>query len=420
MANHKKTHASEGIRLQKFLSLAGIASRRHAEELIEAGRVKISGRVVTEMGVRVIPGKSRVEVDNKPVFYSEERNYILFYKPAECITTLDDPEHRTTVIDLLPKSLPRVFPVGRLDWDTEGLLLLTNDGELAYHLSHPAVKIPRVYHAKVRGEIKENSPELKKLQNGVELEDGYAKPDRVSILKFTGNNTWLEIELHIGRNRIVRRICEAVGHPVMKLRRVSFGSLNLDGLELGAFRDLTEYEVAELYGQCEIGNMPSVRHKAGVRFARGFDPKERTMPRQAAPSKEKMEREDAERGARLNKRPRPSKIQIEISDKDKKDKRKPLKRAETLKAAAETTRYAHDEKRSFNASWNAKSDDRKSFPRDDRRDDRKSFPRDDDRRESRKSFPRDDDRRENKREMTSGKKRPFAGGVKPTRRSSRD
>ena len=123
----KVNQAPEGaIRIQKFLSLAGVSSRRHAEELVAQGRVKVSGRVVTEMGTLVVPGKSRVEVDNKPVFYNEERNYVLFHKPAECITTLDDPEHRTTVIDLLPKGMPRLFPVGRLDWDTEGLLLLTN------------------------------------------------------------------------------------------------------------------------------------------------------------------------------------------------------------------------------------------------------------------------------------------------------
>ena len=148
----KVNQAPEGaIRIQKFLSLAGVSSRRHAEELVAQGRVKVSGRVVTEMGTLVVPGKSRVEVDNKPVFYNEERNYVLFHKPAECITTLDDPEHRTTVIDLLPKGMPRLFPVGRLDWDTEGLLLLTNDGDLAYRLTHPGSNVPRVYHAKVRG-----------------------------------------------------------------------------------------------------------------------------------------------------------------------------------------------------------------------------------------------------------------------------
>ena len=419
MSNENRDNGA--IRIQKFLSLAGIASRRHAEELIEQGRVKVSGRVVTEMGVLVVPGKSRVEVDNKPVFYSEERNYILFHKPSNCITTLDDPEKRTTVIDLLPKSLPRVFPVGRLDWDTEGLLLLTNDGDLAYKLMHPNAKVPRVYHAKVRGELKDTSAEFKRLQKGVELEDGLAKPDRVSVIKFTGNNTWIEIELHIGRNRIVRRMCEAIGFPVMKLRRVMFGDLTLDGLPLGAYRDLTEAEVANLYAQLgDVSDVPAVRSKSGVRYARGFDPKERTMPRQAAPTREKLDQEDEIKRSRVNKRPRPSKIAK--LDEDAPKRRTPKKFAVTGKKFAdrEDARFEHDRSRSFASSWATESagdsrrdernyrdndgrrqsrddsrtersafarDERKAFPRDERGD-RKAFPRDE--RSSRKAFPRDE------------------------------
>ena len=405
MSNENRDN-SGAIRIQKFLSLAGIASRRHAEELITQGRVKVSGRVVTEMGVLVVPGKSRVEVDNKPVFYSEERNYILFHKPSNCITTLDDPEKRTTVIDLLPKSLPRVFPVGRLDWDTEGLLLLTNDGDLAYKLMHPNAKVPRVYHAKVRGELKDTSAEFKRLQKGVELEDGLAKPDRVSVIKFTGNNTWIEIELHIGRNRIVRRMCEAIGYPVMKLRRVMFGDLTLDGLPLGAYRDLTEAEVANLYAQLgDVGDVPAVRSKTGVRYARGFDPKERTMPRQVAPTREKLEREDEIRQSRVNKRPRPSRIAK--LDEDAPRRRAPKsfsvagKKPRDSRPAQEDRRFEHDDKRSFAGSWATGSEqgteradrfdnrhsDRKSFSRDERGD-RKSFPRDE--RGDCKSFPRDE------------------------------
>ena len=407
--NTEKTAAPGAIRIQKFLSLAGIASRRHAEEMIAQGRVKVSGRVVTEMGVHVIPGKSRVEVDNKPVFYSEERNYVLFHKPAECITTLDDPEHRTTVIDLLPKNMPRLFPVGRLDWDTEGLLLLTNDGELAYRLTHPAAKVPRVYHAKVRGELKDNSPELKKLQDGVELEDGFAKPDRVSIIKFTGNNTWLEIELHIGRNRIVRRLCDAVGFPVMKLRRVAFGNLTLDGLALGAFRDLTESEVVDLYEQVgELGAVPTVRSKAGIRYARGFDPKERTMPRQVAPRREDLERKDEEKSIRVNKRPRPSKMREEMLREEK------PRRAERTRP--ESPRFTPDAGRSFSSAWDDKGrDERKSFPRDNR-DERKSFPRGD--RDERKSFPRDN--RDERKSFPRGdrdERKSFPRGERDERKS---
>ncbi len=389
MSNDKK-NADEGIRIQKFLSLAGIASRRHAEELIAQGRVKVSGRVVTEMGTHVIPGKSRVEVDNKPVFYSEERNYILFHKPAECITTLDDPEHRTTVIDLLPDSLPRVFPVGRLDWDTEGLLLLTNDGDLAYRLTHPAVKIPRVYHVKIRGELKDNSPELKKLQNGIDLEDGLAKPDRVAVIRFTGNNTWLEIELHIGRNRIIRRMMDALGFPVMKLRRVAFGNLTLDGLALGAFRDLTEGEVAELYAMCgDLGSIPTIRSRSGVRFAKGFTPKERTMKRQVAPTLEELERRNAKKKSDSSRKAHKDSRRPEAAGIDGRRNRQP----------ENAPRFAHDTRRSFNASWDMEErndgKERKSFPRDEDKREKKSFPRDEDRRE-RKSFPRDEDRREKK------------------------
>ena len=399
MSKTRKTDAPEGaIRIQKFLSLAGVSSRRHAEEMIAQGRVKVSGRVVTEMGTLVVPGKSRVEVDNKPVFYSEERNYILFHKPAECITTLDDPEHRTTVIDLLPKGMPRVFPVGRLDWDTEGLLLLTNDGDLAFRLTHPGAKVPRIYQAKVRGELKDASPEFKKLQNGIELEDGFAKPDRVSVLKFTGNNTWIEIELHIGRNRIVRRLCEAIGYPVMKLRRIAFGNLTLEGLPLGTYRDLTPEEVTSLYEQVgDLGNVPIVRSKSGVRYARGFSPSERTKVRQAAPSKEELERRDAERHSRVDHRPRPSRMKNDEKENIKKSKfkikseKKFENRKENQKEnLKEEQRYTRDESRRFASSWDDRGD----------REERKSFPRGD--REERKSFPRGDK-----------PKRPFAKGVKP-------
>ena len=428
MSNFKKSEAPEGaMRIQKFLSLAGVASRRHAEEMIAAGRVKVSGRVVTEMGTLVVPGKSRVEVDNKPVFYSEERNYILFHKPAECITTLDDPEHRTTVIDLLPKGLPRVFPVGRLDWDTEGLLLLTNDGDLAYRLTHPGAKVPRVYRAKVRGELKDGSLEFKKLQNGIELDDGFAKPDRVSIINFTGNNTWIEIELHIGRNRIVRRLCEAIGYPVMKLRRIAFGNLTLDGLTLGAFRDLTPEEVTSLYEQVgDLGNVPIVRSKSGVRYARGFSPSERTKVRQTAPSKEELDRRDSERKMRVEKRPRPSRIKIEESN----DKRRPMRGDRKFddnrrfESSWDSGAAKRDDNRRFESAWDSGAakrderndrDERKSFPRGDR-DERKSFPRGD--RDERKSFPRGDrDERKSFPRGNRDERKSFPRGDRDERKS---
>ena len=396
MANHRdNARQPEEMRLQKFLSMAGVASRRHAEELIDQGRVKISGRVVTEKGVLVTPGKSRVEVDNKPVFYSPERNYILFHKPAECVTTLDDPEGRTTVIDLLPRSMPRVFPVGRLDWDTEGLLLLTNDGELAYRLMHPGSNVPRVYHAKVRGELKDTAPEFKKLQKGVELEDGFARPDRVAILKFTGNNTWIEIELHIGRNRIVRRMFDAVGFPVMKLRRVSFGELTLDGLSLGAFRDLSEREVQNLYTMLgdDTLNMPAVRTHQGVRYAPGFKPGER-MPRQSAPSRSTIEEQRRESG-RVDRRPRPAR-----------NPRAGYEDAERPSASARSrhddSHYKNDESRAFKSAWDRRDERKPRFSGDDRRDDRKPRFSGEDRRDDRKPRFSGDDRRDDRKPRFSG------------------
>ena len=237
----------EKYRLQKYLSRAGVTSRRKAEDLIREGRVKVNGVVVTELGFKVTPGRSKVLVDSKPVFWSPERTYLLLNKPSGYITSLDDPEKRPVVVDLLPRSLPRVFPVGRLDWDSEGLLLLTDDGELAHLLTHPSHRVPRVYAVKVRGLLGEDAPALAQLKAGVELDDEVVKPDRVAVQGDTGKHTWLEIELHSGKNRVVRRLCEAVGHPVLRLRRVQFGSVALDGLKPAAFRNLAADEVVSLY-----------------------------------------------------------------------------------------------------------------------------------------------------------------------------
>ncbi len=283
----------ESIRLQRFLSIAGIASRRAAEKMIVDGRVKVSGRVIRELGFKVKPGKSRVEVDNKPVFYNPRRNYILFHKPTKSITSRRDPEGRTTIFDILPKSLPRLFSVGRLDWDTEGVLLLTNDGDLAYRLTHPKHDVARVYHAKVQGRIEEEHPAFVALKAGVELEDGFAQPDRLAILRHTEVNTWLEIEVHIGRNRIIRRLFDAVGFPVLKLKRVAFGELTLEGLPEGAFRDLTVEELNRLSGQ--VGLMPQAdyRNKTHIRFGKGFAKSEREKQQRRRRRQREAEAADA-------------------------------------------------------------------------------------------------------------------------------
>jgi len=284
---------SEKYRLQKYLSLAGVTSRRNAELLIEEGRVKVNGRTVTEQGTTVTPGRSKVEVDGKAVFWNPERNTILLYKPVGTITTLDDPEGRPTVIDLLPKRLPRVVPVGRLDWDSEGLLLLTNDGELAHALTHPSRKIQKIYHVKLKGEVRDDSKPLLQLKEGVELDDGMIKPDRVAHLRFTGNHTWIEIELHSGKNRVIRRMCDAVGHDVLKLRRVGFAGLELGSLNPGEFRDLSAVEVDQLRneGGLNYRDRPPVRSKPGVRGgnekkASANKPLKRSSPRISKPAKE--------------------------------------------------------------------------------------------------------------------------------------
>jgi 23S rRNA pseudouridine2605 synthase len=241
------TEPQDQMRLQRYLSLAGHCSRRKAEELITQGRVSVNGRVVNTLGAKVDPSRARVKVDDKPVKLLAERIYILLHKPSGYITSLDDPADRPIVTDLLPKGMPRVYPAGRLDWDSEGALFLTNDGDLAHAVTHPSRKVTRVYEVKLKGEIDDEGPIMKRLREGVDLDDGFMKPDRVSMLRFTGRHTWLVFYIHEGRNRILRRYCEAVGHPVLKLRRTMIGPIDLSTLPIGAFRNLTSREIFDLY-----------------------------------------------------------------------------------------------------------------------------------------------------------------------------
>ena len=260
---------SEKMRLQKFLSRAGHSSRRKAESLIKEGRVTVNGTIVTELGTQVRPEHSKVEVDGKAIRWRPERLYILLNKPRGYLTSLSDPTDRPLVIDLLPKGMPRVYPVGRLDWESEGALLLTNDGDLAHRLMHPSHHIGRVYEVKVKGEIVETGDTFKALKNGLKLEDGFFKPDRISVLSFTGKHTWLRFHIHEGRNRLLRRYCDAVGHPVLKLKRTHIGELELSQLPQASFRDLTQSEVFDLYE------------------AVGVNPRQRPPQRAQQPRKEK-------------------------------------------------------------------------------------------------------------------------------------
>jgi len=233
-------------RLQKVIAGAGVASRRKAEELIREGRVAVNGVVIKDMGRKVNPNKDKIRVNGRFLPPPPEKRYLLFHKPPGMVTSMRDPEGRAD----LGKSLQqfgekeRVFPVGRLDYNSSGLLLLTNDGEMANRLLHPRFEISKVYQVKVSGIPGEKT--LSVLRQGIKLEDGMATALSVRIMKLLGRKAWLEIEVHEGRNRIVRRMCEAVGHPVEKLKRVRIGPLSLGSLPPGAMRPLLPKEIKEL------------------------------------------------------------------------------------------------------------------------------------------------------------------------------
>jgi pseudouridine synthase len=231
-------------RLQKYLARSGVASRRKAEEMIEQGLIKVNGKIITEMGFTVYPEKDRIQVRDKIVKPEERKIYILMNKPTQVVTTVDDPQGRTKVVDLLKGIKERVYPVGRLDYNSEGLLLLTNDGNLAYFLTHPRFKVEKTYIARVKGAISEKA--VKELINGVLLEDGPTQPAVVKVLKREDTATLLEITIREGRNRQVRRMCEKVGHDVVYLKRIRFGTLTLGDMKSGQYRYLNEKEVQDI------------------------------------------------------------------------------------------------------------------------------------------------------------------------------
>jgi len=236
----------QGERLQKFLARAGVASRRRCEELIAAGRVQVNGRVVRTAGTRVDAGRDRIQVDGETV-RAERPLTIMLHKPAGYITSRSDPQGRPVVASLVTGAgLPRLFPVGRLDWDTEGLLLLTNDGELANALTHPRYGVQKVYHAKVRGRPAMES--LARLTQGVLCDGERLTAAAVEMHHPTRQNSWITITIDQGRYRQVRRMCEAIGHPVLNLVRVALGPLWLGSLPRGQWRPLTPLELRNLRG----------------------------------------------------------------------------------------------------------------------------------------------------------------------------
>jgi len=232
--------------LQKILAQAGYGSRRVCEQLILQGRVRINGQVVTQLGVQADPQCDVIEVDGKRVQLSEEHTYILLHKPAGVVTTRRDAHAARTVMDLLQGVTAAVFPVGRLDADTTGALLLTDDGELAYRLTHPRYGVPKTYLVEVRGEVGEEA--LRRLREGVLLEDGMTAPAQVQKVRYLAGRgtTLLRLTIHEGRKRQVKRMCMAVGHPVVRLHRERFGHLTLHQLPVGAWRYLTDEEIVAL------------------------------------------------------------------------------------------------------------------------------------------------------------------------------
>ena len=232
------------IRLQKIIADAGIASRRRAEELIREGLVTVNGRTVREMGSKADPRKDHIKVNGHLIPSEPPSTYLILHKPKSVMTTLSDPHGRPTVKDFLGGVKTRVFPVGRLDYDSEGLLFLTNDGDLAFRMMHPRHEIPRTYLVKVKGVL--TDAQLAALRKGVALPGGRARSCRVEKIQKTAANSWVEVVLFEGQNRQVRKMMEKLGHMVLKLKRVRYGSLELGDLPAGKYRHLTETELALL------------------------------------------------------------------------------------------------------------------------------------------------------------------------------
>ena len=230
-------------RLQKVMAKAGIDSRRKCEDIIEAGRVMVNGDVVTELGTKVDPQQDKILVDGEEI-EQEKKVYILLNKPAGFITTVDDPKGRKTVMDLINVK-QRVYPVGRLDLDTEGLLLLTNDGDVSYALTHPSHKIAKKYLATVEGVPNKNK--LESLERGIKLSDGWTAPAETELIMDFNNKAIVSIKIHEGRNRQVKRMFKAIDNPVQELKRMEIGPLTLDDdLKLGEYRYLNKNEIQQL------------------------------------------------------------------------------------------------------------------------------------------------------------------------------
>lgn len=243
MSRTSDREETEGIRLQKALSQAGVASRRAAEAMIEEGRVEVNGRVVTAQGLRVDPGRDTIRVDGARIPAPRRHTYLLLNKPRGVVATMDAPEGRETLAQYVPRH-QRLYHVGRLDTDTEGLIILTNDGEFAHRLAHPSYEVRKTYLVDAEGLIDDRV--LHRLEKGLRLEDGPIRPDRVGLVSRGPSRTLVRITLHSGRNRIVRRMMDSVGHPVRRLARIGIGPVRLGDLASGGTRELTREELGTL------------------------------------------------------------------------------------------------------------------------------------------------------------------------------
>lgn len=231
------------MRLQKYLAHAGVASRRAAEELITRGRVRVNGKPVTKLGTLVADG-DRVEVDGRPIETATAPRYLVLHKPPKVMTTMADPGGRRTVASLVPRDFGRVVPVGRLDYDTSGVLLMTDDGDLAYVLTHPKFGVEKTYRAVVRGKLQ--AEDVRALLAGIKLEGERSQPAKLRVVRTSGLSSEVDLTIHEGKNRQVRRMFEATDHEVLSLVRLRFGPLSLGDLPVGHWREATEREVSAL------------------------------------------------------------------------------------------------------------------------------------------------------------------------------
>jgi len=230
------------VRLNKYLSMCGVTSRRKADQIVTEGEVRVNGLIVKELGHTIDTEKDTIEVSGE-VIRPERKRYIVLNKPSLYLTTLKQ-EGKKTILELIKDIPERVYPVGRLDFDTEGLLILTNDGELANSIIHPRYKLPKVYVALVKGKVDRKT--LEKIVMGTRLEDGFVRPDRVKILDYEAKNTLVEITFHEGRNRLAKRFLLNFEHPVLKLKRITVGPIKLGALQRGKWRDMTDEELKAL------------------------------------------------------------------------------------------------------------------------------------------------------------------------------